>query len=249
MATDAGGLRERKKRETRFALSQAAIRLALEHGWDNVTVEDIAVAANVSERTFSNYFATKAEAVVATHVERGRRTAEALRERPAGEPLWDALANAVVAQFEPPPGHDGAAPEGGSAVPGSAVPGSAVPDSAAPDSDGAVPDGSAPKSDGAVPDSAAPDGYGAALQRLLAEPAVQYEVFRAHTAAQDELTAAIADRTGTDAGDLYPQTVAAVISAGIGTALTRWSRNPTGSIGALLREVFDSIRTGLPDPR
>lgn len=220
MATDAGGLRERKKRETRFALSQAAIRLALEHGWDNVTVEDIAVAANVSERTFRNYFATKAEAVVATHVERGRRTAEALRERPAGEPLWDALANAVVAQFEPPPGHDGAAPEGGSAVPGSAV-----------------------------PDGAVPDGYGAALQRLLAEPAVQYEVFRAHTAAQDELTAAIADRTGTDAGDLYPQTVAAVISAGIGTALTRWSRNPTGSTGALLREVFDSIRTGLPDPR
>lgn len=210
MATDEGGLRERKKRETRFALSQAAIRLTIERGWNNVTVEDIAVAANVSERTFRNYFANKAEAIVATHVERGRRTAEALRERPAGEPLWDALANAVVAQFEPPPGHDGAVPDGHGTV---------------------------------------PDGYAAALQRLLAEPAVQYEVFRAHTTAQDELTAAVADRTGTDAGDLYPQTVAAVISAGIGTALTRWSRNPTGSIGTLLREVFDSIRAGLPDPR
>jgi AcrR family transcriptional regulator len=203
MATDEGGLRERKKRETRFALSQAAIRLTIERGWNNVTVEDIAAAANVSERTFRNYFANKAEAIVATHVERGRRTAEALRERPAGEPLWDALVNAVVAQFEPPPGHDGTVP----------------------------------------------DGYAAALQKLLAEPAVQYEVFRAHATAQDELTAAVADRTGTDAGDLYPQTVAAVISAGIGTALTRWTRNPTGSIGSLLREVFDAIRAGLPDPR
>ena len=41
------------------------------HGLENVSVEDIAAEANVSERTFRNYFASKAEAIVATHVERG----------------------------------------------------------------------------------------------------------------------------------------------------------------------------------
>ncbi|TDV35378.1 TetR/AcrR family transcriptional regulator [Actinophytocola oryzae] len=90
------GLRERKKRETRLALSHATIRLAVERGWDNVTVEDIAAAVNVSERTFRNYFGSKAEAVVATHVERARRMADALRERPTSEPLWDAVVNSVL---------------------------------------------------------------------------------------------------------------------------------------------------------
>lgn len=202
MATEEGGLRERKKRETRFALSQAAIRLALERGLDNVTVEDIAAAVNVSERTFRNYFASKAEAVVASHVERGQRMAEVLRARPADEPLWDALVTAVVAQFGPAD--------------------------------------SAPRD----------DGYATALQKMLAEPAVQREVFRAHAMAQDELAAAIADRTGTDAEkDLYPQIVAAMVSAGIGLALTRWTRDPTGPLVSLLREIFDQIRAGLPDPR
>jgi AcrR family transcriptional regulator len=174
--------------------------LAIERGWDNVSVEDIAAEANVSERTFRNYFGSKAEAVVATHVERGQRIAEALRARPAGEEIWDALVNAVLSQYE----FAGRARE---------------------------------------------DRYSAGLQKLLAEPAVQHEVFRAHAAAQDELTAAVADRTGAKADDLYPQLVASVVSAGLGTVLTRWTRNPVGTITPLLREVFDQIRAGLPGPR
>jgi hypothetical protein len=68
--------------------------------------------------------------------------------------------------------------------------------------------------------------------------------------AQVELTAAIADRTGTDADkDLYPQVVAAVVSAGLGTAMAHWTRDPTQSLASLLREVFDQIRVGLPNPR
>jgi AcrR family transcriptional regulator len=93
------GLRERKKRETRDALSLALIRLSVERGWDNVTVQDVAAAANVSERTFRNYFATKADAIASRHLDRMLRVAADLRARPAGEPLWDAITHAVTTQF------------------------------------------------------------------------------------------------------------------------------------------------------
>ena len=97
------GLRERKRRETRAALSFATIRLCVQCGWENVTVDNIAAAANVSPRTFRNYFSTKAEAVAAAHLERMLRIADDLRARPASEPLWTAVANSVAAQFEPQP--------------------------------------------------------------------------------------------------------------------------------------------------
>ena len=96
------GLRARKQRETRANLSRAAIRLSLERGWENVTVDDIAAAANVSPRTFRNYFSTKAEAVAAGHLERMLRIADALRARPPDEPLWTAITDSVIAQFQPP---------------------------------------------------------------------------------------------------------------------------------------------------
>lgn len=100
------GLRERKKRETRIALSRAAIRLCVLHGWDAVTVDRIAAEANVSVRTFRNYFAGKAEAIAASHVERMHQVADDLLERPAGEPLWDSLLHAVLGRFVPPEGSE-----------------------------------------------------------------------------------------------------------------------------------------------
>jgi AcrR family transcriptional regulator len=93
------GLRERKKQETRIALSWAAVRLTVERGLDNVRVEDIAAEAGVSLRTFRNYFASKAEAIAARHVDRTVRITEELRTRPAEEPLWEAIARSVEAQF------------------------------------------------------------------------------------------------------------------------------------------------------
>jgi AcrR family transcriptional regulator len=94
------GLRERKKAATRQALSAAALRLAVERGLDNLLVEDIAAEVNVSTRTFNNYFSSKYEAICSTGLDRAQRIGDALRGRPAKEPLWDAITKAVLEHYE-----------------------------------------------------------------------------------------------------------------------------------------------------
>ena len=90
------GLRERKKVDTRRALSDATLTLAFERGLDSVTREDIADLAGVSLRTFNNYFANKYEALAYRQVQRMERSLEVFRERPADEPLWVAIAESVI---------------------------------------------------------------------------------------------------------------------------------------------------------
>ena len=94
------GLRERKKLGTRWALSDAALELAVERGLDNVTREDIATRAGVSLRTFNNYFAGKYEAVAFRQIDRMRQSLAVFRERPADEPLWSAITEAFLAPLE-----------------------------------------------------------------------------------------------------------------------------------------------------
>jgi AcrR family transcriptional regulator len=96
---DQPGLRERKKQATREALRLAALRLAVEKGWDQVRVEDIAAEAGVSPRTFNNYFASKDEAFLATAYDRAERVQAALAARPPDEPLWPAVIEAVACGF------------------------------------------------------------------------------------------------------------------------------------------------------
>ena len=101
------GLRERKKVATRKALGEAALRLALEHGADNVRVDDIAEAVGVSPRTYNNYFSSREQAIVtAITAERALRVAAALRARPATEPLAQAVTEAVVEQYTSEPTGD-----------------------------------------------------------------------------------------------------------------------------------------------
>lgn len=78
-------MRERKKRETRAALADAALRLALEKGPDHVTVEEIAEAADVSVRTFFNYFPHKENAILGRNPEHLERALERMRTAPAEE--------------------------------------------------------------------------------------------------------------------------------------------------------------------
>jgi AcrR family transcriptional regulator len=95
------GLRERKKLATREALAQAALQLAIEHGLDNVRVEDITTTVNVSRRTFTNYFASKEEAIASVNAERSARIVDALRQRPTDEPLGRSLAEVFAEQYAP----------------------------------------------------------------------------------------------------------------------------------------------------
>ena len=94
------GRRERKKLETRQALSAAALQLATERGLENVTIEDITARADVALRTFRNYFASKHEAICAIAADRARQIGAALLERPASEPLQEALINAVLQHYQ-----------------------------------------------------------------------------------------------------------------------------------------------------
>ena len=105
--SDEPGLRERKKTETRVAIQQAVLFLALGRGLDAVTADEIAAAANVSVRTFHNYFGSKEEALVTAWVGEFEVYVDALRNRPADEPILDALEHVfgvIASRIEERPG-------------------------------------------------------------------------------------------------------------------------------------------------
>ncbi|MGW6056958.1 TetR/AcrR family transcriptional regulator [Streptomyces sp. NPDC055189] len=96
-ATERGGedRRQRKARQTREALADAAIELILEHGLAAVTVEAIAERADVTRRTFSRHFGGKEAAALDFTRADGDRINAALRARPADEPPLAAYHAAV----------------------------------------------------------------------------------------------------------------------------------------------------------
>jgi len=98
--TDEPGLRERKKLATRRALCDAALKLALDDGVAALTPDRIAEQADVSPRTFRNYFSSKEEAIVAGLRDRAHEVADNLRRRPADEPIWESLRAVLVPSLE-----------------------------------------------------------------------------------------------------------------------------------------------------
>jgi AcrR family transcriptional regulator len=83
------GLRESKKQQTRELIAGEAMRLFVTHGFDHVTVAEVAAAAGVSEKTVFNYFPTKedlffdevpAREAALVETVRGCRTSEQLLE-------------------------------------------------------------------------------------------------------------------------------------------------------------------------
>lgn len=78
------GLREQKKAETRALIASTAARLFAERCYDEVTVQDVAQAAHVADKTVYNYFPTKEHLVLDRDEEEIARLVSAVRNRPAG---------------------------------------------------------------------------------------------------------------------------------------------------------------------
>ena len=91
MADKEDGLRERKKRATRQAISNVATRLFTERGFENVTVAQIAAAANVAKMTVFNYFARKEDLFFDREDESRELARAALAGRPPRESPVDCL--------------------------------------------------------------------------------------------------------------------------------------------------------------
>jgi AcrR family transcriptional regulator len=95
------GLRETKKRRTRQALIDAAMRLYRQKGLEGLTVAEIARAADVAPRTFFGYFETKEDVFLGRGDDRLDRLVKAIRERDRRQPILSAIRPALLQQREP----------------------------------------------------------------------------------------------------------------------------------------------------
>jgi AcrR family transcriptional regulator len=93
------GRRERKKAATRAAILEAATALFLERGFDAVTVREIADRADVTPKTVFTHFPQKEALVFADERERHERLVAAVRDRPSGVSVSDALKAHYLAEI------------------------------------------------------------------------------------------------------------------------------------------------------
>lgn len=96
------GLRERTRRAVQAEIGATAMRLFLERGFDDTTMEQIANEAGISRRSLFRYFGTKEDIVLGNLVEAGERARDALEARPADEPPWEALRAALESLADAP---------------------------------------------------------------------------------------------------------------------------------------------------
>ncbi|MGW2477486.1 TetR/AcrR family transcriptional regulator [Streptomyces sp. NPDC001665] len=85
------GRRERKKAATRQAIADAALRLFLERGYDDVGIREIADAADVSTTTLFKHFPVKEALVFDEDADHKARLLAAVRERAEGQSIPAAL--------------------------------------------------------------------------------------------------------------------------------------------------------------
>ncbi|MEU6852436.1 helix-turn-helix domain-containing protein [Actinacidiphila alni] len=90
------GRRERKKAATRQALADAALKLFLERGYEQVGVKDIADAADVSVTTLFKHFGSKEALVFDQDADKEAALVAAVRDRPAGRSVPDALRDHIL---------------------------------------------------------------------------------------------------------------------------------------------------------
>ena len=90
------GLRDRKKRQTRQAIADAARRLFRERGFAAVTVAEVAKAADVSQQTVFNYFPTKEDLFFSGMHAFEAELVDAVRERAPGESALSAFRRSLL---------------------------------------------------------------------------------------------------------------------------------------------------------
>lgn len=93
------GRRERKKAATRATILDAALPLFLERGFDAVTVREVADQADVTPKTVFSHFPRKEALVFSDEDERHERLAAAVRDRPLGTTISDALKAHYLAEL------------------------------------------------------------------------------------------------------------------------------------------------------
>ncbi|WP_329048817.1 TetR/AcrR family transcriptional regulator [Amycolatopsis sp. NBC_01488] len=98
--TSGTGRRERKKAATHQALADAALRLFLERGYDDVGVREIADAADVSTTTLQKHFPSKESLVFDRDTDIEETLIAAVRDRAPGTSVVDALRNYTLARVE-----------------------------------------------------------------------------------------------------------------------------------------------------
>lgn len=89
--SDTSGLRERKKRAMHQRLSDTAITLFLDRGFEKVTVADVAAAVEVSKPTLFRYFPTKEDLVLHRFADHEAEAARVVARRAAGCSPLEAL--------------------------------------------------------------------------------------------------------------------------------------------------------------
>jgi AcrR family transcriptional regulator len=96
------GLRARNRRAALREINMAAMRLFLDQGFTQTTTEQIAQAAGMSQRSLFRFVQTKEDLVLGDLLETGHTVLAALRARPASEPPWEAMRNALHVIAETP---------------------------------------------------------------------------------------------------------------------------------------------------
>lgn len=91
MSEKQGGLRARTRRVVQKEIAEAANMLFVERGFEATTIDDIAAAVGMSQRSVFRYFATKEEIVLGKFDLVVDDMLSALRARPTDEAVWTSL--------------------------------------------------------------------------------------------------------------------------------------------------------------
>jgi TetR/AcrR family transcriptional regulator, regulator of mycofactocin system len=194
--------RERKKLETRAALERAALRLFAEKGYENTTVEEIAVEADVAVRTFFRYFSSKQHILFGevAHDRIGRLRTE-LAARPTDEPIL-ASVRAMMEAMD-------------------------------------------------VADPREQEQIMLRMRLMERQPSLVRTYLWLNHQLRQIVAEFVAERTGLPVDrDTYPMVVATAVTSSWEIALRVWvATDGRRSLRALRREVFDTLTTGLGEPR